>query len=505
MFTKVSLKMKLLGSFLIILGFLILTSVISNFGMNTVQDKYHYVATSILDNIQNSYEMDKAFQEGNRNLLRIFLVDSEEDIVRNVLGFYKNFAVFKEYDDKYRTTDFVEGEKVLYDEMVTHYKEYLKQAEIFLGRVKQNPMDKAGYKELLADNVREARHKFNGSMVNLLKFHRTRAKEMSLEAEAVYHKTRNIVIVISILTIFLGVAIGWVFSSSISKKILRFSKEIESSSFSTSEASTQLAQYSSQLSQGSTESAASLEETVSSLEELTSMVKLNSDHAREANSLSQSSLVTAEQGEGHITNLIEVMSTISKSSKKIEDITNVIDDIAFQTNLLALNAAVEAARAGEHGKGFAIVADAVRGLAIRSAAAAKDINSLIEENVSMSGSGEKVAKDSGNALKEILISVKKVADLNGEISAASVEQSNGIDQISRAMNHLDQAIQGNASSAEQVDSSASNMRTQAESLQDLVEQLQKFVHGDSSSGAGELVQIENYHQKKETHNKKREA
>lgn len=489
MFQKVSLKMKLLGSFLAILCFLVLTSVLSYYGMGVVQSKYQFVASDVMGNMQNTYEMDKAFQEANRNLLRIFIVDEEKDVLRNIESFYKNFESFKEYDEKYRKIPFASDEKALYDVMISRYQDYLVVAQTFIDKVQKAPLEKEAHKALLAHNVREARHKFNEATVNLIKYHGGKATETSAEALSVYSRTQMLTLIISIIAVVISLIIGWMFSNAISSKVLNFSKEIESSSHTTSEASTQLAQYSTQLAEGSNESAASLQETVASLEELSSMVKLNSDHAKEANSLSQSSLTTAEQGENEIIKLIEVMAKISKSSQKIEEITNVIDDIAFQTNLLALNAAVEAARAGDHGKGFAIVADAVRGLAIRSAAAAKDINSLIEENVDMSGTGEKVAENSGKALKAILISVKKVADLNGEISAASIEQANGIEQISKAMNHLDQAIQNNASSAEQVDASADNMKSQAVSLKNVVDSLQTFVHGEQGHHA-EVIELQ---------------
>ena len=174
------------------------------------------------------------------------------------------------------------------------------------------------------------------------------------------------------------------------------------------------------------------------------------------------------------------MTDISKSSKKIEEIINVIDDIAFQTNLLALNAAVEAARAGEQGKGFAVVAEAVRNLAQRSSAAAKDITVLIKESVEKIGHGSKIADQSGTVLKNIVGSVKKVSDLNNEIASASAEQSNGISQISKAMNELDNATQQNAASSEETAASSEEMSAQAIELQVLVEELSQVIDGSSN-------------------------
>ncbi|MEK2645107.1 methyl-accepting chemotaxis protein [Bdellovibrio sp. BCCA] len=221
---------------------------------------------------------------------------------------------------------------------------------------------------------------------------------------------------------------------------------------------------SSALSAASTESAASLEETVASLEELSSMIKLNADNAKLASELSQVSKGSAEEGSREIASLMTSMQDIVKSSKKIEDIITVIDDIAFQTNLLALNAAVEAARAGEQGKGFAVVADAVRALAQRSATSAKEISDLISESVTQIEQGQKVADSSYEVLKKIVDSVNKVAGLNNEIATASVEQSTGVSQITQAMNQLDQATQTNAASSETISEAASSLNDSTEGL-----------------------------------------
>ena len=202
--------------------------------------------------------------------------------------------------------------------------------------------------------------------------------------------------------------------------------------------------FSSQIFESSSTAAGSMDVTVASLEELNSMVQLNSEHAKQAASLSHSSRDTAENGEREITQLIQSMKEISDSSKKVQEITYLIDDISFQTNLLALNAAVEAARAGEQGRGFAVVADAVRNLAQKSAVAAKDIASLINDTTLKVDKGFSMANNSGEVLKKILTSVKMVSDLNNEISLASQEQTVGLNQISKAMNVIDQSLQTNS-------------------------------------------------------------
>ncbi len=239
------------------------------------------------------------------------------------------------------------------------------------------------------------------------------------------------------------------------------------------------------LSEASTESAASLEETVASLEEMSSMVKMNSDNAKQAAALSVSSRDAAEEGQREIQSLIASMQDISKSSKKIEEIISVIDDIAFQTNLLALNASVEAARAGEQGKGFAVVAEAVRALAQRSAVAAKDINVLIKESVVQVEKGSDVADRSGEVLNNIVNSVKKVSDLNNEISAASSEQTTGIQQISKAMNQLDQSTQANAASSEEIAASSEEISAQAHQMQKLNVSLNQVILGGAAEAETE--------------------
>lgn len=231
------------------------------------------------------------------------------------------------------------------------------------------------------------------------------------------------------------------------------------------------------LSAASTQAAASLEETVASLEQMSSIIQKNSEHAKEAATISIDSKQAAEQGERSIRNLMTSMHEISASSKKIEEIINVIDDIAFQTNLLALNAAVEAARAGEQGRGFAVVAEAVRSLAQRSAVAAKDISQLIKDSVSKIEAGGTLADDSGEALIKILNSVNKVATLNGEISNASHEQKTGITEINKAMTDLDTGVQANAASSEEIAATTEEISAQTQQMQNLVLRLNKIIEG----------------------------
>ena len=213
------------------------------------------------------------------------------------------------------------------------------------------------------------------------------------------------------------------------------------------------------------------------MEELTSMVKANTENAKQAATLALNTTDIACKGEQQLQSLIQSMSFISNDSKKIAEITTVIDDIAFQTRLLSLNAAVEAARAGEQGKGFAVVADAVRSLAERSADSAQNIANLINESVERIEKGAEQASLSGEILKEIVQSVKKVADLNSEISVASNEQTTGIAQIGKAMNQMDQLCQSNAAAAEESAEASEKLALQANVLVESVNDLHRVVDG----------------------------
>ena len=214
--------------------------------------------------------------------------------------------------------------------------------------------------------------------------------------------------------------------------------------------------------------AASLEETAASMEEMTATVKQNTDNARQANELARMAREHAEHGGSVVNEAIAAMGVINESSKKIADIISVIDEIAFQTNLLALNAAVEAARAGEQGRGFAVVASEVRSLAGRSATAAKEIKSLIQDSVGKVANGSRLVEHSGATLVEIIASVKKVTAIVGEISAASVEQNAGIEQVGRAIIQMDEATQQNAALVEEAAAASEAIVQQIRDLNDSV-------------------------------------
>jgi methyl-accepting chemotaxis protein len=233
-------------------------------------------------------------------------------------------------------------------------------------------------------------------------------------------------------------------------------------------ASAQIAAGNTDLSQRTEEQAASLEETAASMEQLTATVKQNADNATQGNTLAGQASQTATRGGEVVGRVVETMREISSSSEQVAQIISVIEGIAFQTNILALNAAVEAARAGEQGRGFAVVAGEVRTLAQRSATAAREIKELITVSVERVNNGTALVDDAGRTMVEIVQSVKRVADLMNEISAASGEQRTGIEQVNQAVTQMDEVTQQNAALVEEASAAAQSMSSQATALRELV-------------------------------------
>jgi methyl-accepting chemotaxis protein len=248
-------------------------------------------------------------------------------------------------------------------------------------------------------------------------------------------------------------------------------RHVRQSTDSVATASAEISQGNSDLSARTESQASALEQTAASMEQLSSTVKQNADSAREANQLAQSASTVAVRGGEVVSQVVDTMKGINEASRKISDIIQVIDGIAFQTNILALNAAVEAARAGEQGRGFAVVASEVRSLAGRSAEAAKEIKTLINASVDRVTQGTTLVDQAGSTMNEVVTSIKRVTDIMGQISHASDEQSLGVSQVGEAVAQMDQVTQQNAALVEEMAAAANSLKSQA---QDLVQTVAVF-------------------------------
>lgn len=321
-----------------------------------------------------------------------------------------------------------------------------------------------------------------GSAIELAESFLVKEKDkLSLHSEKILKRFKSIMILVGSISGFFILISALLIAHRVAKSIGEISAKMSLVSEQVDGTSLELSATSERVSSSSAEAAAALEETVASFEEILSMVKINAENSSQAAVLAGSSTTSVQIGEREVASLIQAMNEISISSGKIEEIINVIDDIAFQTNLLALNAAVEAARAGEQGKGFAVVAEAVRSLAQRSSIAAKDISTLIKESVSKIETGTKSASNSSLVFKEIVNSIKKVSHLNEEIAGASKEQASGIGQVGKAMIELDHTSQSNAATAETMSTSSVELQAQASMLRQMIHELVHLVEGKTVS------------------------
>ena len=350
---------------------------------------------------------------------------------------------------------------------------------------------------------------YSESVADVLDFQKSVFKQTKLAADAVYASGRSALLVLGAAALLLGTALAWILSRGITRPIeyaVSVAKVVASGDLSThievastdetgellsalqqmnanltdmvvrvktgtetiATASSEIAAGNLNLSSRTEQQASSLEETAASMEELTSTVKQNAENARHADSLAKQASDVAREGGEVVSRVVETMNAINDSSRKIVDIISVIDSIAFQTNILALNAAVEAARAGEQGRGFAVVATEVRNLAQRSAAAAKEIKSLIGASVDKVESGARLVDQAGATMGEIVVSIGRVTDVMAEIRTASGEQTSGIEQINQAIAEMDTVTQQNAALVEQAAAAAESLQDQAAELSQVV-------------------------------------
>jgi methyl-accepting chemotaxis protein len=435
-----------------------------------------------------------------RNMM---LIDNKEDQQKQIDEIMSSRRDANDkLNDLQRTLQIPKAKELLVT-MLDANEKYIKGQDEILKRINAGQVEEA--KAYLMNDLRPILRTYKQAINDQIKVQTEVTAKVAEEAEETYSSTRNIMIGLGLVIIVFASLIGYWITVSITRPVAKALKvantvaagdltsrievkttdemgqlllalkamneslaqtvaTVRSGTDTIATASAQVAAGSQDLSSRTEQQASSLEETASSMEELTSTVKQNADNARQANAMALTASEVAQRGGAVIGQVVDTMTEINQSANKIVDIIGVIDGIAFQTNILALNAAVEAARAGEQGRGFAVVASEVRTLAQRSAAAAKEIKSLIGNSVEKVETGSRLVNDAGTTMREIVDSVKRVTDIMAEISAASSEQTSGIEQINQAVTQMDQVTQQNAALVEEAAAASEAMQHQAAEL-----------------------------------------
>ena len=416
--------------------------------------------------------------------------------------------------------------RAILERMLAANEKYVQGQQELIKRIEAG--DEQGARDFLMTVLRPALGELKGAVNDQIVLQQKIATTRAEEAHATERSTRIMMIVLALVSLAMAALVAWWNTRSITRplaralevantvaagdltsrievttrdetglllqalktmneNLVRTVTTVRTSTDTIGTASAEVAAGSLDLSSRTEQQASSLEETASSMEELTSTVKQNADNARQANTLAEAASNVAERGGRVIGEVVGTMEQINTSAGKIADIIGVIDGIAFQTNILALNAAVEAARAGEQGRGFAVVATEVRNLAQRSAAAAKEIKGLIGDSTQAVEAGSKLVTEAGATMSEIVESVRRVTDIMSEITAASTEQTAGIEQINEAVVQMDQVTQQNAALVEQAAAASAAMQEQTAKLAEAVSVFRVEAHSVAQPAAVPVV------------------
>jgi methyl-accepting chemotaxis protein len=376
-----------------------------------------------------------------------------------------------------------------FEVMKSTLERYFPQREKLLGLIQDNNKEEAS--ALMKGEVLQLGLKVGESIAKMMDLEVSKAKEKSENNTKLANGALWFIWIATTIGMIFAISLGIFLSLSITRPINRVVAGLTEGADQVSAASTQVAAASQHLAEGTSEQAASLEETSSSLEEMASMTKQNADNAGQAKAMMGEAGRIVEKVSGHMDKMGKAINEITKSSEETGKIIKTIDEIAFQTNLLALNAAVEAARAGEAGAGFAVVAEEVRNLALRSAEAAKNTSNLIENTIKVVHDGNQLTKLTQDAFQENIAIAGKIGQLIDEIATASDEQAHGIAQVNVAVAEMDKVTQETAASAEESASASEELNAQAEQMKSYVQDLSAVVGGSGQNGAG--------HQEKSPH------
>lgn len=524
--SKLSLKAKLLLLCATFTAFTVVVGVIGYVGLEKTAEPYSHVATKNLPKAVYLGNMQSAFKNVRVHLRTLGLSGlSHEQALVEVKEAEKSVAAYEEAEKKYKAIGLEDEEKVAYDAMAVEWNNFKAVGGMVFALQKENT-EEARKKmiTIFLNDCPKAADAYNAAVEKMIAFQEREASHYVPRAL----KAESTSIWASMLSILFGasccMALGFFYATSLNRQIRGITERLSAGAGNVATSAQQIAGASSQLSSSTTEQAAALQETVASIDEVSAMVQKNADNAKQSQSSTGQCSDVAQKGKEAVEQMIhsmkeiddsnsDIMQQIEESNRQIgeivtviNDITNktkVINDIVFQTKLLSFNASVEAARAGEHGKGFAVVAEEVGNLAQMSGNAAKEISQMLDASAGkvqdivtntkskvehlMSASKGKVengavtARRCGEALDEIVRNVDEVKHMVSEIAVASHEQSQGVTEIGKAMNQLDQVTQSNSAATQESASVAANLKQQSERLAMMVSELTLTVEGAGKS------------------------
>ena len=508
-FSNLKLGTKLMAAFAVVCSLGAGVSAIGIHNMAALHEEAERVFAMDMIGLSQVKEANINLMYVARSLRNAVLALKSEDRVKFLETADKEVKEARALLDKSRPLFSLENEKAAYAEVDDAWSAYWTELNILKGEIHAAPPgETAALTPRLFGVFRHAVNRLDDGMSKMAQVKEGNALQSAKRGAAAYASSRALMLALACGAVIAGLAIGFLLARGITRRLgaepdgaVALARQVAQGDLSVpialregdegslmaslrdmrdslstvvadvrgnaeglATASAQIAQGNSDLSSRTEEQASALEQTAASMEQLGSTVTQNADHARQANQLAQGASAVAGKGREVVGRVEQTMRGIDESSKKIADIIGVIDGIAFQTNILALNAAVEAARAGEQGRGFAVVAAEVRTLAQRSAQAAREIKSLITNSVERVEQGAALVGEAGMTMGEVVNAIQRVADIMGEISAASVQQSSGVAQIGDAVNQMDKVTQENAALVEESAAAAENLSEQARKL-----------------------------------------
>jgi methyl-accepting chemotaxis protein len=500
---NLSIRTKLIGGFSLVLAIALLQSLLAISRLGHVNANAADIATNWLPGVRTLGEINSDLASLRAVRLRLALIDTSLEAEPIEASLKKVEGNFETHRAAYEAMINSPEEKAMYEQFAQQSKSYQAIGPELLRMAKE--MDTAGIKKLVNGPAGQSYTDARALLVKLVELNTAGSLAAAAEGAKTYESSRTMLIASLVAMTVLGLSIAWLLSGGLARAAARAVADanriadgdlsqpihatgsdemgqllkalgdmqdklrgivggVRENADGVATASAQIAQGNNDLSSRTEEQASALEETAASMEQLSSTVKQNADNARQANQLAMSASSVAVSGGEVVSRVVATMKGINDSSRRISDIIGTIDGIAFQTNILALNAAVEAARAGEQGRGFAVVASEVRSLAQRSADAAKEIKTLISTSVERVEQGTALVDEAGTTMAEVVASIRRVTDIMGEITSASVEQSAGVSQVGEAVTQMDQATQQNAALVEESAAAAESLKLQAAQL-----------------------------------------